>query len=68
VSLLRYSLHPFEPGQCQWQTNFLVHSDSFFRLFIQKVRTFKKISFGVVHRRKVTSSSAAVSHQVGCKI
>jgi hypothetical protein len=40
----------------------------FFRLFVQKVRTFKKIRFGVVHRRKVTSSSAAVSHQVGCKI
>jgi len=32
------------------------------------VRTLKKISFSVVHRRKVTSSSAAVSHQVGWKI
>jgi hypothetical protein len=40
----------------------------FFVSLFKKLRNLKKIRFSVVHQRKVTSSSAAVSLQVGCKI
>jgi len=43
VSLLCYSLHPFEPVQCQWRKNFLIHSD-FFSSLCLKVANFKENS------------------------
>lgn len=47
----------------------IFYTSRFFSSRCLKMRTLiKKIRFSVVHRCKVTSSSAAVSHQVDCKI